>query len=246
MKLKEDERIDDLQYKNLKIIQNEKAFCFGIDAVLLSDFAKNISRNSTVIDLCTGTGIVAILLEAKAEVEKIYAIEVQKDIAEMAERSVLMNRQQDKIQVINDDLMNLDKIFSKASIDAITVNPPYQKRGSGIINEANTKTIARHEILCTLEDIIEKSVNVLKVGGAFYMIHKAERLVDILSCMRQKKLEPKRIRFIHPSYGKAPNLVLVEGVKGGKAFLKIEDPLYVYDEQGNYTCNIMDIYNIKE
>lgn len=246
MELKENERIDDLQYKNLKIIQNKNAFCFGIDAVLLSDFSKKIKDDSIVVDLCSGTGIVAILLEAKTNAKKIYSVEIQKDISEMANRSILMNKQEDKIEIINDDLKNIDKIFKKASVDVITVNPPYKKAGSGVINELDTKTISRHEVLCTLEDIIEKSYSILKTGGVFFMVHRAERLVDILSVMREKKLEPKRIRFVHPSIGKAPNLVLVEGVKGGKPFLKVDEPIYVYDENGEYTCTIMDIYNMSK
>lgn len=245
MELEENERIDDLQYKNLKIIQNKNAFCFGIDAVLLSDFAKNIKNNSIVIDLCTGTGIIAILLEAKTNAKKIYGVEIQENIAKMASRSVLLNGQEEKIEIINEDLKKLDNFFSKESVDAITVNPPYKKSGSGIINELDTKTIARHEVLCTLEDVIEKSYNVLKTGGQFFMIHRTERLVDIFSIMRKKNIEPKRVRFVHPSRDKAPNLVLIEGVKGGKPFLKVEDPIYVYDENGIYTDTIMEIYNIK-
>lgn len=245
MELKENERIDDLQLNGLKIIQNKKFFCFGIDAVLLSHFAKDIKDNAKVVDLCTGNGIVAILLEAKTKAKKIYGIEIQSEVADMAKRSIMMNGQAERIEIINTDLKRLDELFEKESVDAITVNPPYKKSGSGIINEFDTKTISRHEVLCTLEDIIEKSRKVLKTGGAFYMINRVERLVDCLSVMREYKLEPKRIRFIHPSSDKAPNLFMVEGRKGGKPFLKIEDPIYVYDKEGNYTCTIDDIYGIK-
>lgn len=245
MELKENERIDDLQLNGLKIIQNKKFFCFGIDAVLLSHFAKDIKEGAKVVDLCTGNGIVAILLEAKTKAEKIYGIEIQSEVADMAKRSIMMNGQAERIEIINADLKKLDIIFEKESIDAITVNPPYKKTGSGIINEFDTKTISRHEVLCTLEDIIEKSKKVLKTGGAFYMINRVERLVDCLSVMREYKIEPKRIRFIHPSSDKAPNLFLVEGRKGGKQFLKIDDPIYVYDKDGNYTCTIDDIYGKK-
>ncbi len=179
----------------------------------------------------------------KANVNKIYAVEVQKEIADMAKRSIEMNNQKNKIEVINDNLMNITQTIKPDSIDAITVNPPYKKAGTGIINELDTKTISRHEVLCTLEDIIEKSYQVLKLYGKFFMIHKTERLVDILSIMREKKIEPKRIKFIHPTYDKASNLVLIEGVKGGKPFLKIDDPLYVYDKDGEYTDKILEIYN---
>lgn len=246
MKLRDGERIDDLQYKGLKIIQNEKSFCFGIDAVLLSDFAKGIKSDSTVVDLCTGTGIIAILLEAKTNAKKIFAVEIQKEMAEMANRSVIMNNQQDKIEVINEDLNKLDSVLKKASVDAITVNPPYKKCGCGVINDIDAKTISRHEVMCTLEDVIKMSEYLLKPSGSIYMIHQTERLVDVLAVMRKEKLEPKRIKFIHPSAGKAPNLFMVEGVKHGKAFLKVEEPIYVYDEKGNYTKTINDIYNIKE
>ena len=228
MELKENERIDDLQYNGLKIIQNKDAFCFGIDAVLLANFAKNIKDNTTVVDLCSGTGVVAILIEAKTKCSKIYAIEIQKEMAEMANRSIFLNNQQNKIEVVNIDLKDLDKKIGKACVDAITVNPPYKKKGSGIINELDTKTIARHEIFCTLEDIIEMADKVLKIGGSFYMIHRMERLVDVLTAMRNKRIEPKRIQFIHPSADKAPNLFLVEGIKHGRAFLKVEKPEYVW------------------
>lgn len=229
MELYENERIDDLQINGLKIIQNTKAFCFGIDAVLLSDFAKDIKDNSTVVDLCSGTGIVAILLQAKTKAKKIYAVEIQKEIAEMAKRSVELNNQQDVIEILNEDLKKLDNVLPKASIDVVTVNPPYKKSGSGIINDMDTKAISRHEVSCTLEDVIQTSAKILKVGGTFYMIHRTERLVDVLYKMRLEKLEPKKIKFIHPTYDKAPNLFLVEGVKGGKSFLKVDSPIYVYE-----------------
>lgn len=244
MELKENERIDDLQFKGLKIIQNKNGFCFGIDAVLLSDFAKGMKANATVVDLCTGTGIIPILLSGKTTASKIYGIEIQEDVAEMAHRSIEMNGLQEKIEIINRDLNNIKDIISAGSIDAVTVNPPYKKKGSGIINEKDTKTISRHEISCTLEDIIKESARILKSGGNLYMIHKAERLVDVLCSMRKEKIEPKRIRFIHPSIGQAPNLVLIEGIRSGGSFLKIENPLYVYDTEGNYTEEIKKIYGL--
>ena len=244
MELKEYERIDDLQYKNLKIIQNEKGFCFGIDAVLLSDFAQTIKKDSIVVDLCSGTGIVAILLEKKVQAKKIYAVEIQESMAEMARRSVELNYQQEKIEVMNEDLNKIDKIFGKATIDAITVNPPYKKVGSGIINELDTKTISRHEVLCTLEDIISIASKILKPAGSIYMVHQTERLVDVITVLREYKIEPKRIRFVHPSSHKAPNLFLIQGVKNGNSFLKVEEPIYVYDEKGEYTNTIKDIYHI--
>ena len=247
MELKNGERIDDLQFKNLKIIQNEEGFCFGIDAVLLSDFAKEMKKSDTVVDFCTGTGIIAILLSGKVEkIKKIYAVEIQKEGAEMANRSVKLNKLEDKIEVLNRDLKDIDDVLKVGSVDAITVNPPYKPINSGIINDEDSLRIARHEICCTLEDILKQSSKLLKFGGSFYMVHRPERLVDIMFYMRKYKIEPKRIRFVHPNENAASNLVLVEGTRGGKPFLKFEKPLYVYDKSGKYTDEILKIYNLKE
>lgn len=246
MELKNNERIDDLQYKNLKIIQNEKDFCFGIDAVLLSDFAKGIKPETHVVDLCTGNGIVAILLSGKTKAKEIIGVEIQEHVAMMANRSIEMNNIQDRVKVINYDLNKLREVIKAGSIDAITVNPPYKAKNSGLINERDSKTIARHEISCTLEDIIIESARELKSSGTLYMIHKTERLVDILYYMRKYKIEPKRIRFIHPNINEAPNLVLIEGTRSGRAFLKVEKPLYVYKENGEYTEEIKEIYGLEK
>ena len=245
MELINNERIDDLQYKGLKIIQNEKDFCFGIDAVLLSDFAKGIKDGSNVVDLCTGNGIIAILLSGKTNAKEIVGVEIQEHVAEMANRSVEMNNIQDRVKIINEDLTKLKEKIKAGTVDAITVNPPYKAKNSGLINERDTKTIARHEISCTLEDIIIEAARELKSSGNLYMIHKTERLVDILSLMRKHNIEPKRIRFIHPNVNEAPNLVLVEGLRCGKAFLKVEKPLYVYKENGEYTDDIKEIYGLE-
>lgn len=246
MELEKNERIDDLQYKNLKIIQNEEDFCFGIDAVLLSDFAKGLKDGSYVVDLCTGNGIIAILLSGKTNAKKLVGVEIQEKIAKMAKRSIEMNNIQDRVKIINCDLNDLkDKILA-GTVDVITVNPPYKAKNSGLINERDSKTIARHEISCTLEDIIIESARELKSSGSLYMIHKTERLVDILYYMRRYKIEPKRIRFIHPNNKEAPNLVLIEGVRSGGKFLKVEKPLYVYKENGEYTDEIKQIYGMEK
>ena len=246
MELKIGERIDDLQLNGLKIIQNESGFCFGIDAVLLSDFAKDMKRANTIVDMCSGNGVIALLLTEKVKnINKIYAIEVQKDVAEMAKRSVELNHLENKIEVINRNLKDINDIFKSGSVDAITVNPPYKAQNSGIINEENTLMIARHEILCTLEDIIRESSRMLKSGGNFYMVHRPERLVDIMYYMRKYKVEPKRIRFVHPNVNSVSNLVLIEGSRSGRSFLKFEKPLYVYKENGEYTEEILKIYNMK-
>lgn len=242
IKLKENERIDDLEYKGLKIIQNKDGFCFGIDSVLLSDFAKNIKKEAKVVDIGTETGIISILLSAKTELSKIYGIEIQEDVAEMATRSVKMNNLEDKISIINANIKNIFENIFPNTIDVVVTNPPYMKLDTGAINEEKRKLISRHEIECNLEDIVKISYKLLKSKGEFYMVHRAERIVDILSLLRNYKLEPKEIRFVEPSINKAPNLVLVKAVKDAGEQLKIHNSLIVYDENGNYTQEILKIY----
>lgn len=245
MNLLENERIDDLEYKNLKIIQNTTGFCFGIDSVLLSDFAKNIKKNSTVIDIGTGTGIISILLSSKTDLNKIYGIEIQEDVANMAKRSVELNNLQNKIEIINTNIKNIFEYLKPNETDVIVTNPPYMKLNTGAINEDRKKLISRHEVECTLEDIIKISYKLLKSNGEFYLIHRAERIVDVLYNLRQYKLEPKILRFIQPNINKEPNLVLIKAVKNAGYQLKIEKPLIIYDENGNYTDEILKIYNKK-
>ena len=245
MNLLENERIDDLQYKGLKIIQNKNGFCFGVDSVLLSDFAKNIKNGSTVVDIGTGTGIIGILLCGKTNLQKVYGVEIQKDVAQMARRSVELNNLQDKFEIINCDINNIFGFLKPNSIDCIVTNPPYKKVDTGLKNEDEKKMISRHEVKCTLEDIIEKASNLLKDRGEFYMVHRAERLVDIMCILRKYKLEPKVVRFVHSKQNEKPNLILVKAVKFANEFLKIEDPLVIYDEDGNYTEEIEKIYGRK-
>ena len=242
MKIKENERIDDLQFKGLKVIQNKKEFCFGIDAVLLANFAKNIKKNSYIVDLCTGTGVVAILLSGKSQVAKIDAVEIQKYIAEMASRSISLNSLDNKINIINCDLKELKTVIPSATVDVVTVNPPYKPKNSGLVNESNSKTIARHEILCTLDDIVKEAARLLKFGGSLFMVHRTERVVDVCASMREFGVEPKRIKFIHSDHNSAPNLFLIEGVRGAKPFLIFEKPLFVYDNNGEYTKDLLDFY----
>ena len=243
MKLKENERIDDLEFKGLKIIQNKNGFCFGIDSVILSDFAKNVKPNSNIMDLGTGTGILPILLSAKTEAKKIWGIEIQEDVANMAKRSVLLNKLEEKIEIINENILNLESKFEKNSIDVIVTNPPYKKKGTGVINEKESKIISRHEITASLEDFIEISSKLLKDKGEIFMVHRPERLVDILYLMRNKKIEPKNIRFVYANKESEPKLILVRGVKNAKEFLKVEKNLYIYNEDGNYSDEILKIYN---
>lgn len=245
IKLKENEKIDDLEYKDLKIIQNKEGFCFGIDAILLSDFAKRIKNNSNVMDLGTGTGIISILLSKKTKLKKIIGVEVQSEVFDMAKRSVILNDLEDKVEFINQDINNLKKLYERGSFDAIVTNPPYKKVDTGLKNIETKKLISRHEVLGTLDEFIEVSSYLLKDYGEFYMVHRPERLVDIFNCMRNKKIEPKEIRFVFSKKDSVPKMVLIKGVKNGKSFLKLNNNLYIYNEDGSYTDEILKIYNKK-
>lgn len=243
IELKENERIDDLEYKDLKLIQNKKGFCFGIDSILLSDYAKNIKKDSYVIDIGTGTGIISILLCNKTNLKKIYGVEIQKDVAEMAKRNIKLNKLEEKFEVINTNIKDIFNYLEQNKYDAIVTNPPYKKVNTGMISIDEKNLISRHEIECTLEDIIEKSSKLLKSLGEFYMVHRAERLVDIMCLLRKYKLEPKNIRFVHSKSNEKPTLILVRAVKNAKEFLKIDKPLIIYREDGEYTDEILEIYN---
>ena len=242
---KENERIDDLQYKGLKIIQNKEGFCFGIDSILLSDFAKEIPENAKVIDLGTGSGIISILLTAKTKLAKIYGIEIQKEVAELAKKNIKLNKLENRFEIINENIKNIDKILEKNSFDAIVTNPPYKKEETGIKNENKIKLISRHEIEANLEDFINISSKMLKNNGSLYMVHRPERLVDIAELLRKYKLEPKIIQLIYPKINKAPTMVLIKAIKNAKPFLKIKEPLIIYKEDNTYTDEILKIYNKK-
>lgn len=246
MELKENERIDDLELNGLKIIQNKDGFCFGMDSVILSDFAKEIRNGSKVLDLGTGTGILGILLSGKTKLKKVYGIEVQKEVAEMASRSISLNNLQDRFEIINDNIKNLEKYFEACTIDAIVTNPPYKKPNSGLTNENKAKLISRHEIEASLEDFIKISAKLLKNSGEFYMVHRPERLVDIMELLRKYKLEPKKLKMVSPNVHKEPNLILIKAVKNGKPFLKLEKNLYIYEGNGEYTKDIFKIYGREE
>lgn len=243
IKLSQDEKIEDLQFKNLKIIQNKTGFCFGIDSILLSDFAKNIKNGAKVLDLGTGTGIIATLLCGKTELKEIIGVEIQKEVYEMARRSIQINCLEDRFKIINEDILNLDRILEKGTFDAIVTNPPYKKRNTGIKNEEEKKVISRHETTATLEDFISISKDLLKDKGEFYMVHRPERLVDILELMRKYKIEPKAMRFVYGNQASEPKLILIKGIKNAKPFLKVQNNLYIYKENGEYTEEINNIYN---
>ena len=239
--LLEGERIDDLERNGYRIIQNREKFCFGMDAVLLTGFAK-VLENETVLDLGTGTGIIPILLEAKTLGAHFTGLEVQKQSADMARRSIRLNRLQSKIDIVTGDIKEVDRLLKKAGFDVVTSNPPYMNENHGIQNPELPKAIARHEILCTLDDVVKAAMMMLRPGGRFYMVHRPHRLTEIIMNLKAYKLEPKRIKFVHPFAGKDANMVLVEAVRGGKSMIKVEPPLIVYEADGSYTKQIHDIY----
>lgn len=235
------ERIDDLQRNNYKIIQDPERFCFGMDAVLLSGFAK-AKEGDHVIDLGTGTGIIPILMEAKTKASDFTGLEIQPESADMAQRSVELNHLESKIRIVTGDIKEASSLFGAATFDVVTSNPPYMTEHHGITNEKSPKAIARHELLCTLEDVISQAARLLRPGGSFYMVHRPFRLVDIMVLMREYHLEPKRMKLVYPYIDKEPNMVLIEGLRGGRPRLTVEKPLIVYKEPGVYTDEIYDIY----
>lgn len=239
--LKENERLDDLQRNNLKIIQKTDGFCFGMDAVLLSGFTF-VKEGEQVLDLGTGTGIIPLLLSAKTRGKHFSALEIQEEIADMAARSVSLNHLEEKIKIVKGDIKEASRIFGAASFDVVTTNPPYMNDSHGLKNPAEMKAVSRHEVLCTLEDVVREGAKVLKPGGRMYMVHRPHRLIEILETMTKYRLEPKRMKFVHPFRNKEANMVLIESVRGGGAFLKLEAPIVVYKEPGVYTEEIYDIY----
>lgn len=239
--VREDETLDDLQLKGIFVIQKKKAFRFGVDAVLLANFAQ-VKKNHKVVDLCTGTGIVPFILAGKTESDDIIGIEIQEEFVDMANRTVEYNNLSKRVSFYCKDLKDTTFLKTISPVDVVTVNPPYKLANSGLISETDKHAIARHEILCNLEDVIIACKILLKDNGRMYMIHRPDRLVDIFNLMRKHRIEPKRIRMVHPNVNKAPNIVLIEGQKYGGAFLKWENPLYVHDETGGYTDEIEKIY----
>lgn len=235
------ERLDELHRNGYWIIQDPGRFCFGMDAVLLSGFAK-VKPGERALDLGTGTGIIPILLEAKTKGEHFTGLEIQPESADMAARSVAYNHLEEKITIVTGDIREASARFGAGSFEVITTNPPYMIGQHGIQNDANAKTIARHEVLCDLDDILRESAKMLKQGGRFYMVHRPFRLAEIFSKMVAYHIEPKRMRLVYPFVDKEPNMVLIEGLRGGKSRLTVEKPLIVYKEPGVYMPEIYDIY----
>ena len=239
--LKPMERLDELHRNGYYIIQNSEKFCFGMDAVLLSGFVQ-VKPNETVLDLGTGTGIIPILLEAKTDGSHFTGLEIQPESADMAKRSVLYNHLEDKINIEIGNIKDASIQFGASSFHVITTNPPYMTGNHGLTNQNQAKAIARHEILCNLEDVIRESAKILKPQGRFYMVHRPFRLAEIINLMHQYGLEPKRMQLVHPFIDKEPNMVLIEGLRGGKPRITVEKPLIVYQKPGVYTDEIYDIY----
>lgn len=239
--LKDNERFDDLQRNGYRIIQKTNGFCFGMDAVLLSGFAQ-VKDGERVLDLGTGTGIIPILLEAKTDGKHFTGLEIQDEMADMAARSVLYNHLEEKIEIVTGDIKEASRLFGMASFDVVTSNPPYMNDAHGLKNPDAQKAISRHEVLCTLEDVVCEASKVLKPGGRFYMVHRPHRLIEIVTVLTKYKLEPKRMKLVHPFVDKEANMVLIEAVRGGKSMIKVEAPIIVYKEPGVYTDEIYDIY----
>ena len=235
------ERVDDLHRDGHLIIQDPKRFCFGVDAVILSGFAK-VKKGENVLDLGTGTGIIPILLAAKTEGKHFTGLEIQEEVAEMAERSVRLNQLEARVDIVRGDIREASRLFGKASFDVVTSNPPYMNDNHGLKNPDLPKAIARHEVFCTLDDVCREASLLLKSGGRFYMVHRPHRLAEIITSLKTYKLEPKRMKLVHPFADKEANMVLIEAVRGGKSMMKVEAPIIVYREPGVYTQEIYDVY----
>lgn len=242
--LKSDERLDDLQINGYEIIQHPGKFCFGMDAVLLANFAR-VKQKECALDLGTGTGIIPILLTAKTEGMHFTGLEIQEESADMARRSVVHNHLEEKVDIVTGDIKEAAELFGPASFDVITTNPPYMIGHHGIENPSDAKAIARHEVLCDLNDILRESARILKPRGRFYMVHRPFRLAEILSKMIQVRIEPKRMRMVHPFVHKEPNMVLIEGMRGANSRMRVEPPLIVYKEQGVYSEELLLEYAMK-
>ena len=241
MELRENERIDELHRCGYRIIQNTKKFCFGMDAVLLTGFV-SVKPQARVMDLGTGTGVIPILLEAKTGGSHFTGLEIQSEMADMARRSVELNHLEKKIDIVEGDIREASKIFGRASFDVVTCNPPYMENQHGLKNPGDEKAIARHEVLCTLEDVLREAAALLREGGVFCMVHRPRRLAEIITRMTERRLEPKRMRLIHPMADREANMVLIEAVKGGGRQLRVDPPLIVYREPGEYNREIHEIY----
>lgn len=237
------ERIDELNYEGLKIIQNTDGFCFGIDSVLLTEFARDIKKQSKIADLGTGTGILGILLSKKVNAKKIVGVEIQEDVADMAKRSIKLNSLENIFEIIQGDLNKIK--LENNTFDAVVTNPPYKKLGTGIKNKEEKQKISRYETSASLEDWIKISSKLLKDNGSFYIVYRTDRLTELFENLKKYKLEVKKMRFVYSNINKQSNLVLIKAVKGAGVFLKVDEPLIIYNLDGSYTDEILNIYRKK-
>ena len=241
IQLKDGERLDELDRNGYRIIQDPKRFCFGMDAVLLAGFAK-VKPGEKVLDLGTGTGILPILLEARTKGVSFTGLEIQPESADMAARSVRLNHLENKVHIVNGDIREADRLFGAGSYHVVTSNPPYMTDLHGIKNPNEAKAIARHEILCTLEDVVSQAAKLLAPCGRFYLVHRPFRLAEILTCLCSHGLEPKRMRLVHSYEDREPNMVLIEALKGGRSGMTVEIPLIIFEKPGVYRSEIREVY----
>ncbi len=239
--LKDKEHIDDLERNGYGIIQRKDGFCFGMDAVLLSGFAQ-IKEGENVLDLGTGTGIIPILLEAKTKGRRFTGLEIQEEVADMARRSVCLNQLEEKVEIVLGDIKEAGELFPRSSFDVVTSNPPYIRDDHGLKNPEIRKAVSRHEVLCTLDDVGREAAKLVKPGGRFYLVHRPRRLAEVITSLKQNGLEPKRLKMVHPFVDKEANMVLIEAVKGGRAMMKVEAPIVVFQGPGTYSEEIRAIY----
>ena len=241
IQLKDGERLDELDRNGYRIIQDPKRFCFGMDAVLLAGFAK-VKPGEKVLDLGTGTGILPILLEARTKGASFTGLEIQPESADMAARSVRLNHLENKVHIVNGDIREADRLFGAGSYHVVTSNPPNMTDLHGIKNPNEAKAIARHEILCTLEDVVSQAAKLLAPCGRFYLVHRPFRLAEILTCLCSHGLEPKRMRLVHSYEDREPNMVLIEALKGGRSGMTVEKPLIIFEKPGVYRSEIREVY----
>ena len=250
--LNENERIDDLNLNGLEIIQNKDYFCFGTDSVLLANFVISNSSKNNVLEFCAGSGVISVIMSAKKKSSKIFAVELQEEMYDLLKKNIKYNNLEEKIIPIKSNIKDIDNIKEKlldvnnnGTVDIIVCNPPYKKIGSGITNKNDVKYIARHEVMCRLEDIFKSASLLLNTKGKLYLVHKPERLTDLIEIARRYRLEAKRIKFVQPNDKLKPSIVLIEYVKDGKNEVIVERNLIEYNEDGNYTKEFLDIYDVK-
>lgn len=251
MEIRKNERIDDLGINDLKIIQNKEYFCFGTDSVLLANFVKSENSNNVILDLCSGSGVIPIILSAKKKYKKIFGVELQSEMYDLFDRNIKINNLEDSIISINENVKNIKdirkkitSIMKKDKIDIITCNPPYKEIGTGLTTNHDVKTIAKCEVMCNLEDIFITSSKLLGKGGKLYLVHKPERLSDLIYFGRKYNLEAKEIRFVYPKIDKKPSIVLISYRKDGGNETKVLEPLIEYNDDMSYTDEIYRIYGI--